>query len=50
MDEDQVQLQLDVLIDAFPLEELFEKLDLDPQAVLLDLWKKGMIDEDNFRH
>ena len=47
MDKNQVADKLSVLFEDEDLDEVFDRLDLDPMEVLLLLWDMGKIDEES---
>ena len=47
MDKSQVADKLSVLFEDEDLDEVFDRLDLDPMEVLLLLWDMGKIDEES---
>lgn len=47
MDKSQVVDKLSVLFEDEDLDEVFDRLDLDPMEVLLLLWDMGKIDEES---
>ena len=47
MDKNQVADKLSVLFEDEDLDEVFDRLDLDPMEVLLLLWDMGEIDEES---
>lgn len=46
MDRPEIEDKLAVLLESYDLEEVFDMFNLDPPEVLMDLWDRGMIDEE----